>query len=86
MNMELRQPVRPARARIRRHCDLAATALAQEPRASDVVGVHVSLERVAQLQAQFPDQRGIAPGMLEHRVDQHGLVRTLVAEQIRVGG
>ncbi len=64
--------------------DAAAQALAQQPGGGDVVGVHVRLERPAQLEAQLLDERRVAPRLLEHRVDQQRLAAGGVGEQIGV--
>jgi hypothetical protein len=34
-----------------------------------VIGVHVGLERPGQLESQLVDQRGVAPRLLEYRID-----------------
>ncbi len=42
------------------------------------------LERELELEAELVDQRGIAPRLVEHRVDQHRLARGRVGQEIRV--
>ena len=64
--------------------DAAAELLAQQPRAGDMIGVHVSLEGPGELEAELVDERGVAPRLLEHRVDQQRLTRRGVGEKIRV--
>jgi hypothetical protein len=49
-----------------------------------VVGVDVRLERAHELEAQLGEQRAVARGELEHRVDQHGFLRLRVAQQVGV--
>jgi hypothetical protein len=55
-----------------------------EPRARDVVGVTVRVERVQKLQPELADQRRVARVLLEDRVDEHGLTRALVGEEVAV--
>ena len=43
----------------------------QQPRAGHVIGVHVRLERGNELETQFGNERGIAPRLLEYRIDEH---------------
>jgi hypothetical protein len=66
--------------------DRRAQAPFEQRRAGDVVGMHVRFEREFELQAQFLDQRRVAPRVLEHRVDQHRLARERIGEQVGVGG
>jgi hypothetical protein len=44
----------------------------------------MSLDRPQELEAELIDEGGVAPGLLEHRVDQHRLARARVREKIRV--
>jgi hypothetical protein len=67
-------------------CDVAAAALAQAPGAGDVVGVDVGVERGAQAQAQFLQQRQVARDLFVDWVDQQRLAAVAVAQQIGVGG
>src|SRR5206468_12300935 len=41
--------------------DAATELLLEEPRAGDVIGMHVRLERELELEAKLVDERGIAP-------------------------
>ena len=63
----------------------AAERVAQAARGGDVVGVHVRLEREAQLQLELLQQGAIALELLRDAVDQHRLARGRVGEQVRVG-
>ena len=54
---------------------LAAELLLQEPGAGHVVGMDMGLERPLQPEPQLVDQGGVAPHLLEHRIDQHRLAR-----------
>ncbi len=65
--------------------DAAAQALAQQPGAGDVVGMHMRLQRPGQPQAEFADQGRVTPRLLEDRVDQQGLAAGAVGEQVGVG-
>ena len=53
--------------------DLAAEPLLQQPGAGHVVGMDMGLERPQQLEPELVDQGGVAPHLLEHRIDQHRL-------------
>ena len=64
---------------------VAAELMLQQPRAGDVIRVHVRIERRNKLQVELAHQRGVAPRLLEHRIDQHRLLASRVAEQIRIG-
>ena len=79
------QPVRALGAGRRGERDAAAQPLLVQPRAGDVVRVHVRLERPGELQAELRHQRRVASRLLEHRVDQHRLARARVREQVGVG-
>src|ERR1700758_3162633 len=50
-----------------------------------MIGMHVSFERVEQLDAQLVDQCGVAPDLLEHRVDNDASAAAAIGEQIGVG-
>ena len=76
-------------ARQRRSPRESAIALPQllleQPRAGDVIGVHVRVERRDELEAELVDQRGVAPRLLEDRIDQHRLAAAAIGQQVRVG-
>ena len=72
----------PAAPLVADSSDVAAELALEQPRAGDVIGVDVGLERRDELQPQLLDQRRIAPRLLEHRVDQHRL-RALPASPSR---
>ena len=50
-----------------------------------MIGVDMSLQRVAQLQLQFSDQGRVAASQPEDRINQHRLATGLVPQQISVG-
>jgi hypothetical protein len=49
-----------------------------------MVGVHVRLQRPAQAQTELLDERNVAPGLLEHRVDHHRLARCTIRHEIGI--
>jgi hypothetical protein len=44
----------------------------------------VGVERGGQHEVELVHERGVAARLLEHRVDQHGLARARIPEQVRV--
>src|SRR3954462_296786 len=82
----LEETVRSLRGARPGHNDFAAEPLAQEPRAGDVVGVHVRLERPLELEAELLDQRHVAARLLEHGIDQDRLARGRIGEEVGVSG
>jgi hypothetical protein len=80
-----RKPVRAGGAARLGERDLAAQPLLQERGAGHVVGMDVRLQRPQQLEPELADQGGVAPHLLEHRIDQHRLLRDAVTQEIGVG-
>ena len=66
--------------------DAASDAVLQQPRAGDVVRVHVRVERELEIEAELVDERRVAQRLVEHRIDQHRLAARRIAEQVRVRG
>jgi len=77
-----------ARADHARRRDRAAELALHQPRAGDVIGVAVSVERGHQAQPELADQRGVPGVLLEHRIDEDRLTGALAREQVgvRAGG
>ena len=46
--------------------------------------MHVRVERVHEHEVELADEREVSLDLLEHRVDQHGLTRLFVREQVCV--
>ena len=69
----------------RREPDLAPERRLHQPRARDVVGVAVRVERAEELQAELADQRGVARVLLEDGIDEHRFVGAWIREEVRVG-
>src|SRR6185436_2853411 len=67
------------------HCDAAAELLFENPGPCDMVRVNMGLERTAQTQVEFAQQRCIPSRLFENRVDQHGFATVAVAQKIGVG-
>ena len=65
--------------------NLAAKLAFEHPAPGDVVCMHVRLQGGHEPEAEFVEQRGIAPDLFENRVDQHGLPRIPIAKQIGIG-
>src|SRR5262249_38725426 len=57
----LHKNISPLRATRAWYGDPATELLAQQPSAGDVIGVHVSLERPLELEAELLDERDVAP-------------------------
>jgi len=51
-----------------------------------MVGVHVGLQRPDELEPQLLEQSGVAPRLLEDRIDENRFPRSLIGEKIGVGG
>ena len=64
--------------------DLAPQRPLQQPRAGDVVGVAMRVERNAQCQAELLEQRDVTVMVLEDRVDEHRVTRVGICEQVGV--
>jgi hypothetical protein len=62
-----------------------AHLLAQRAAGGHVVGMHVRLEHVAQLESELAHEPHVALHLLEHGVDEQCLVGGVVREQVRVG-
>ena len=45
----------------------------------------VGFQRRDELEAELPDERDVAPDLLEYRIDQHRLVARPIAQQVGVG-
>jgi hypothetical protein len=71
-------------ARLRHH-DLTAGALLHQRGPGDVIGVDMGFQRGDEVEAEFGDERRVAPHLLENRVDQHRGAALAVAQQIGVG-
>src|SRR5205807_58691 len=67
-----------------RERDRASELALEKPGAGHVIGVNVRLERGDELQFQLADERGVAARLLENRIDQYGLARLDVADEIRI--
>ena len=50
-----------------------------------MVGMDMGFQGGPQGQAEFAQQRAVAPGLLEHGVDQHRLPAAGIGQQIGVG-
>src|SRR5712671_6034417 len=72
------------RAAIARQRDLAAELALQHPRAGDVVGMDMGLERPGEAEPELGHQRRVAPHLLKYRIDEHRLAGLAVAEQVGV--
>jgi hypothetical protein len=59
--------------------------LFQQPRARDVVGVHVRVDAVLEGESQVLDELRVPVRGLDDRVDEHGLPRGRVGQQVGVG-
>lgn len=70
----------------RGHGDPGAGSLAQQPRAGNVIGVHVGLEHVAKVEAEVVEQPQVAVDLLAHRIDERGVFAVLVGQQVGVRG
>ncbi len=66
--------------------DPAADAMLEEPRAGDVIGMQVGVERELEVEAELVDQCRVAQRLVEDGVDQHRLAARGIGEQVRVGG
>jgi hypothetical protein len=49
-----------------------------------MIGMHVCIERKTKLQAEFRNQCGVAPRLLEHGIDQYGFSRIAIGQQVGV--
>jgi len=68
-----------------RNNNLTAKLALEHPAPGNVVCMHVRLQSRHQPETKFIKQRGIAPDLFEHRVDQHGLPCLPIANQIGIG-
>ena len=68
-----------------RHAAERPGLLAQLARAGDVVGVHVGVEGVDELETQLGDELQVSVDALDHRVDDDGLAAARIGEQVGVG-
>ena len=59
--------------------------VAQRAEPGDVVGVHVGVDRLDQLEVKLLDQAEIAVDLLEHRIDDHGLAAAAAGQEVGVG-
>ena len=59
--------------------------VAQRAEAGDVVGMHVGVDRLDQLEVELPHQREIAVDLLQHRIDDQRLAAAAAGEQVRIG-
>ena len=50
-----------------------------------MVGMDMGFERIDQVEAQFVDQRRVAPDLLEHRIDNDRRPAFAVGQEIGVG-
>jgi hypothetical protein len=50
-----------------------------------MVGMDVGFQGPEQLEPQLLQQRGVAPCLLEHRIDHHRLAVVAIGEQVGVG-
>ena len=82
----VQKPVGALCARVFGKQDLAAAALLEQPGRGHVVGVHMRIQGGHEPQAQLAQQGAIALLVFEDSVDDHGLARLAVAEQVGVGG
>ncbi len=65
--------------------DPAAQPILHQPRAGDMIGVDMGLERPQELQPQLGHKRRIAPDLLEDGIDHHRLACRRAAQQVGVG-
>ena len=65
--------------------DLATGGLLHPPRARDVIGMAMGIECRGQFQIQFRQQREIAKVLFENGIDDDGLARYRIAEDVGVG-
>ena len=63
----------------------AARPVAQRAEAGDVIGVEVGIDRLDELQLEFPDELEIAIDFLQHGIDDQSLASSPAREQIGVG-
>ena len=61
-----------------------ADALAQRAEGGDVIGVQVGIEGIAHVELELLDQGEVALDLGEHRIDDDGVTRRVVGEQVRV--
>jgi hypothetical protein len=59
--------------------------VAERAQAGDVVGVHVGVDRLDELEVELPHQRKIAVDLLQDRIDDQRLAAAAAGEQIRIG-
>ena len=76
-----RDHVRPA---FLAHHGGTAGAVAQRAEAGDVVGVHVGVERLDQLEVEFAEQRQVTLDLVQHRIDDEGLAAWPAGQQVGV--
>src|SRR5690606_31909612 len=62
--------------------DLASGPAFQHGCAGDMVSMHVRIEGIAQPEVELAQQRGVAAGLLEDRIDQDRLARVRIGEEI----
>ncbi len=74
-----------ARSACKRRSGQRSGARSQAPRAGDVVRVDVGLEDVAELEAELPHERDVSIDLAIDRIDQRGLLRDRIRDQVGVG-
>ena len=60
-------------------------ALLQHAGSGHVIGVHVRVQRVAQLQVEVPDDAQISLDEIDDGVDDDGFLRLVVGQEVRIG-
>ncbi len=66
------------------HC-LASESLPQEARCGDVIGVCMRIHRVDELEPKLIEELDVAFDLIDHWIDQYGLARVLVRDEVGVG-
>ena len=64
--------------------DPASCLLFHQPGAGDVICMAMRIDCVQKLEIKFSNQSEIPSALLENRIDNNGLARTLISKEVRV--